>query len=69
MCPEQGAGWPRALKKDTVSLMLIKDVMGLPLALTMIHPTHCRQMRRAPRVAGRDACSNGASARSFDKKS
>ena len=55
VCPEQGAGWPRALKKDTVSLMLIKDVMGLPLALTMIHPTHCRQMRRAPRVASRDA--------------
>ena len=23
------------------------------LALTMIHPTHCRQMRCAPRVAGR----------------
>ena len=55
VCPEQGAGWPRALKRDTVSLMLIKDVMGLPLALTMIHPTHCRQMRRAPRVASRDA--------------
>ena len=36
VCPEQGAGWPRALKRDTVSLMLIKDVMGLPLAICVL---------------------------------